>query len=272
MQVTEQPTPTTPTRRRRASPMAVARRQLLPTSGIVTALVLWELVARITEFPFLPPFTAVAMRLVELTVDGEILGNLATSLSNLAIGFAICLVVGIPVGLAMGISRRVHHALDIYVNALLTAPSLVFAPIFFALFGLSRWAIVAVIVTYGLFIIIVSAESAVKEVDPAIVEMAVAYGADRRSVIREIVLPSAVPGIMAGVRLGSGRAVKGMINGEMFIAAVGLGAIIINAGRRFDATTVLAVMLITILAALVVASLVRLVDRRLTNWLPDTAR
>lgn len=237
-----------------------------------TLALAWETIARVTEFPFLPPLSRVLGRLAELVRDGAILGNLSTSLTNFAIGLAVCIGVGVPVGIAMGVSSRTRAALDIYVNAFLTAPSLVFAPIFFAIFGLSRAAIVAVIITYGLFIIIVSAEGAVKAVQYDVVEMANAYGASRRDIVREVVIPSSIPGVMAGIRLGAGRAVKGMINGEMFIAAVGLGAIIIRAGRRFDAETVLAVLIVTVVTALLIGVLIQIIDKRLTHWLPDNAR
>jgi NitT/TauT family transport system permease protein len=78
--------------------------------------------------------------------------------------------------------------------------------------------------------------------------------------------------IFAGLRLGMGRAVKGTINGEMFITAVGLGAVVISAGRRFDAAAVLAVLLVIIIVALVAVKAIQLIDARMTNWLPSTAR
>jgi NitT/TauT family transport system permease protein len=69
-----------------------------------------------------------------------------------------------------------------------------------------------------------------------------------------------------------GRAVKGMINGEMFIAIVGLGQVVTSAGDRFDAEGVLAVLLVIITVAMVAVKLVQLVDQRLTSWLPSNAR
>jgi NitT/TauT family transport system permease protein len=78
--------------------------------------------------------------------------------------------------------------------------------------------------------------------------------------------------IMAGVRLGVGRAVTGMINGEMFIAVVGLGHIVTQAGGRFDSASVLAVLLIIIAVALGAVGMVQAVDRRLTRWVPNTSR
>jgi NitT/TauT family transport system permease protein len=89
---------------------------------------------------------------------------------------------------------------------------------------------------------------------------------------RRIIIPAATPMIMAGIRLGAGRAVKGMINGEMFIAAVGLGALVTAAGNRFDATTVLAVLVLIIVVAFAVVRFVQYIDRRLTSWLPETQR
>jgi NitT/TauT family transport system permease protein len=102
--------------------------------------------------------------------------------------------------------------------------------------------------------------------------MATSFSATRRQMFRYIVMPAAMPLIIAGVRLGVGRAVKGMINGEMFIAVVGLGRLIVSSGRQLDVASVLAVLIVVVLVALVMMRVVWLVERRLTGWLPDTYR
>ncbi|MQA76743.1 MAG: ABC transporter permease subunit, partial [Solirubrobacterales bacterium] len=118
--------------------------------------------------------------------------------------------------------RWLERALDPYVYMFLTAPTVVFVPIYFSLFGLSRWAIVALIVQYAVFIVIVNTITAVQTVDAELVEMARVYGAKSEQVIvRKVLLRAALPLIAAGLRLGLGRAVKGMINGEILIAVVG---------------------------------------------------
>jgi NitT/TauT family transport system permease protein len=106
----------------------------------------------------------------------------------------------------------------------------------------------------------------------ALIEMGRSFCASDWQVFRRIVIPAAMPLIMAGLRLGMGRTVKGMINGEMFIAAVGLGALVMDAGRRFDAETILAVLLVIIAVAVATMKLVQLLDRRVTAWLPSNAR
>jgi NitT/TauT family transport system permease protein len=102
--------------------------------------------------------------------------------------------------------------------------------------------------------------------------MARSFGAEDLALFRRVIIPGATPLIMAGVRLGAGRAVKGMVNGEMFIATVGLGAIVSQAGDRFDAETVLAVLVLLVLVSLGLNAVIRAVDARLTAWLPQTHR
>jgi NitT/TauT family transport system permease protein len=176
--------------------------------------------------------------------------------------------------MAMGAYRKAEMALDFYVYALLTAPTLVFAPLFFSVFGPanSRLSILGVIIMYTVFIIIVNTTSAIRSVPAPLVEMGRSYCASERKLFLRIILPAATPLIMAGLRLAMGRAVKGMINGEMFIAIVGLGEVVTSAGDRFDAEGVLAVLLVIISVAMVAVKAVQLVDQRLTGWLPSTAR
>lgn len=245
---------------------------LVGGASLLAGAVLWEVVGRVANASFFPPLSAVLVRMVELLATGEILGLLATSLTNLAIGFTLSLAIGLGVGLLMGVYRRIDRALDIYVRALLTAPALVFAPIFFALFGLNRVTIIGIIVLYSTFIIILTTASAVKASPKDLVEMIRCYGAGDRFVFRRVLLPASMPLIMAGIRLGAGRAVKGMINGEMFIAIVGLGSVVKKAGIRFDSEAVLAVLILIIVVAMVLIKFVQLIDQRMTGWLPSTSR
>jgi NitT/TauT family transport system permease protein len=194
------------------------------------------------------------------------------SLGNLLIGFSLSLAVGLVVGTLMGRYWRVEAALGVYVYALLTSPSLVFAPIFFSVFGAGRASIVGVIFMYSAFIMIVNTASAVQNVPQHLIEMARSYGASEFRIVTQVILPAALPMIFAGIRLGMGRAVTGMINGEMFIAVVGLGRIVTQAGNSFDGAAVLAVLLVIIAVALVAVGLVQFVDRRMTRWVPSTSK
>jgi NitT/TauT family transport system permease protein len=239
---------------------------------VLATAALWELAARLANVSFIPPLGDVLARLWQLTFEGEILDDLLRSLTNLVIGFGISVVFGTAIGVAMGLSKKVEAALDIYVYALLTTPTLIFAPVFFAIFGLDAASIIALIVLYAILYIIINTAAAMEAAPVELLEMARSFNTPRRLTFLKIRLPAAMPLILAGYRVAVARAVRGMINGEMFIAAVGLGALVIQAGARFDATTVLAILILIIIIAYVAIELVGLIDRRLTRWLPSNER
>lgn len=260
--------------RGRPAPTPPAVRRGLPDGavrllGIVVGVVLWEFLGRVLQLSFFPPASAVFARMAEMIIGGEIWPSLRVSLQNLGYGLVIMFAIGLPVGVLMGVSHAINAALEPYVNTLLAAPSLVFAPIFFSLFGLSRWSIVSLIVFYGVFILILNTATAVGRPRQDLIEMADSLCATRWQKIRWVVLPGAMPLLMTGVRVASGRAVEGMINGEMLIAVIGLGFIVQSAGQRFDATTVLAVLFVIVGIALLVGRVVEVLDRRVTRWVGD---
>lgn len=239
----------------------------LPTLGALVLLgVLWELAGHLLRFPWFPPLSKVLATLVLLTNQGVIVQNLLASLRSLVIGFAAALTFGLVVGVLMGRYRWVEHLLGVHVQTLVFAPSIVFAPIFFAIFGLSDITRIAVVFLYSAFIMAVNTTTAVRYVDRSLVEMATVFGANERNMLRKVLVPAALPLIMAGVRLGAGRAVKGMINGEAFIALVGLGGLVQVYGGQFAADKVLAILIVVVTVAVIVASLVQAIDRRLTSW------
>ena len=238
----------------------------LEVAALAGGVILWEALGRLLAMPWLPPFSKIIEALVQFVQSGVILGNVAESLQGLAIGFSIALIGGLSIGALMGRYRRVEKALDVYVNALLISPSLIFAPIFFAIFGLSGAVRIAVIVMYSLFVIIMNTATAIRNVDPALVEMASSFGASERQIFLRILLPASMPLVFAGIRLGMGRAVKGMINGEMLIAMVGLGALAQRYGSQFEAAKVFAIALVVLIIALVCNWIVQAVENYWTRW------
>lgn len=226
----------------------------------------WEILGWGLGLQWLPPFSSVVIALGQFVNSGVILSNMAASLEGLIIGFSISLVVGLIVGALMGRYRRVEQALDVYVYALFISPSIIFAPIFFALFGLSDAVRIAVIIVYTVFVIIINTAAAVRTVDPALVEMARSFGATERQIFVRILVPASLPLIFAGIRLGMGRAVRGMINGEMVIAFVGLGALAQRYGSQFESAKVFAIALVVLIIALVANWFVQVVENRLTRW------
>lgn len=245
----------------------------LTLGSLGLGVLIWEIVGRSMDLLFLPPATEVFQRMGSLIASGEVLDELSGSLQNLLLGYAIAAVAGVVIGVAMARIWWLERALDPYVYAFLTAPTVVFVPIYFSLFGLSRWAIVALIVQYAVFIIVVNTITAVQTVDVELVEMARVFGARNEfSIVTKVLVRAALPLISAGLRLGLGRAIKGMINGEILIAVVGLGGMSSAFGRAYDSEGVLAVLLVVIIVALALDWVAQALDNRVNSWLPKTYR
>ncbi|WP_417250686.1 ABC transporter permease [Celeribacter sp.] len=234
--------------------------------GIVAIALIWELAGQLAGQFWLPPFSAVIARLWVLLTDGSLTPHLLASFTSLTLGFAIALSIGLIVGFLMGVFNWVNSALDVYVNAMMFTPGLIFAPILFAIFGLGFATRVSVVVIYAVFIIIINTAAAVRNVDRPLLEMAACYGASRWTALVRIVLPDAFPLILAGIRMGVGRAVKGMVNGEMFIALIGIGGQAARFGKQFDFTSVWALSVFIMCIAVVINQGVTHLERRLTSW------
>ncbi|HEX7588220.1 MAG TPA: ABC transporter permease [Anaerolineae bacterium] len=227
----------------------------------------WEIAGRVWHISFLPPFSNVIGAAVGLIASGQILGNLATSLLGLLVGYTLAAFSGVGLGVLMGRYRKIEHLFDIYINAFLAAPKIAFIPVLFAFFGVSRSVQVAVVFMSAFFIIVINTMSAIRSVDATYIEMARSFGAREHQLFWRVLIPGAVPLTMAGLRLGMGRAVKGMINGEMFIAVFGLGGLLRTYGSRFDAEKVFAILLVVIAVALACSAVVEAVEQRLTYWM-----
>jgi NitT/TauT family transport system permease protein len=234
--------------------------------ALIGGAVVWEALGWGLGLQWLPPVSKVIEALVQFVRGGVIFSNLGSSLQALILGFSLALVSGLILGALMGRYRYVEKALDVYVYALFVCPSIVFAPIFFAIFGLSDTSRVAIIAVYSTFVIVINTATAIRTVDPCLVEMARSFGCRERQIFTRILLPASLPLVFAGIRLGMGRAVKGMINGEMLIAFVGLGALAQKYGAQFDAAKVFAIAMVVLIIGLVTNALVQMLDNRLTNW------
>lgn len=250
------------------SPLAqFARRPVvLEAIGLLVGLVLWEIVGTLRLIPWLPSLHEVIAKIGSLFAAGELQDPLLNSITNLVIGYVIAVVIGVVVGALMAVSKYVDLALRVYVDALMAAPSIMLVPVLYVLFGLSKVTLVLVIILYASVFIIVNTRSAVVGASRNLAEMARSFGAGPLAAFFWVTLRSAGPGIFAGLRIGMGRAVKGMFNGELFIAVTGLAALDKQFHGAFDTTGILAIAMVVIVLAVGLATSVAVADRRLNGW------
>jgi NitT/TauT family transport system permease protein len=239
--------------------------------SIIALAVLWEIAGPTVDSVLIPPLSKIASAWVRLLMSGKLLSNLAMSLWTLAAGFFLAVIIGVIVGLLMGRFRAVEHFLDLYINALMSAPMTAFVPVLILWFGLGIESRVAVVFLFAVFVIVINTMTGVKQVDRTFVEMGRSFGAKEAEVFFKIILPAAMPAVMAGIRLGMGRAVKGMVTAEMLLTLTGIGAMIMQYGSAFATDALFAVILTILIVAMITMKLVRLVDQRLTGWKTEIA-
>ena len=239
--------------------------------SIVSLAVLWEVTGRIMDSTLIPPLSRIGAAWWKLLASGKLAANLTLSLTTLAAGFFLAVAIGIIIGLLMGRFRAVEHFLDLYVNVLMSAPTTAFVPVLIMWFGLGVESRIAVVFLFAVFVIIINTMTGVKQVDSVLVEMARSFGAKEKEIFFKIILPAAMPAIMAGVRLGMGRAVKGMVTAEMLLTLTGIGAMIMQYGSSFATDSLFAVILTILIIAMITMRAVQWLDRRLTGWKAEIA-
>lgn len=239
--------------------------------SILSLAILWEAVGRAIDSSLIPPLTQIGAAWWKLLSSGKLLANLSMSLTTLAIGFCLAAFIGVVLGLLMGRFRAIEHFLDLYVNTLMSAPTTAFVPVLILWFGLGMESRIAVVFLFAIFVIIINTMTGVKQVDTVLMEMARSFGAREREIFFKIMLPAALPAIMAGLRLGMGRAVKGMVTAEMLLTLTGIGAMIMQYGSSFATDSLFAVILTILMVALVAMKAVQWIDRRLTGWKAEIA-
>ena len=246
-----------------------ARESDLGRTGLIAVaglLIVWEALGRLDVSMFVPPVTTVAAAWWQLVANGTLTRAAASSLASLVKGFVPAAVLGVAVGLAMGRFATVRHLLDGWVNALMSAPLSALVPVLIALFGIRDTVVAATVFMFSFFVIVVNTLTGVRSTDPSLVEMARSFGAGEFALFGRVYLPSALPAVMLGLRLGVVQAVKGMVVGEMLISLVGLGERLIYYGNTFLIAELYAVIASVLLIALATSQLAQALDRALIRW------
>ena len=233
--------------------------------SLLAIVVVWEVVGRTADLTVLPPLTEIFGALWRFLTDGTIFDSLGVSMITLGLGMAISISLGILIGAMMGRYRTVEFALDVYINAAMAAPMVAFVPVFILVFGIGYPTRVLTVIIFAIFPIIVNTFAGIRNVDPSLVEMGRSFGASERQLFWRIRVPAAFPLLLAGVRLGTARGVKGLINGEVLVAVVGMGAMVERFGTPFSMERLYALIFFLVALALILVRGVDWLSRRIVR-------
>jgi len=249
-----------------APPRARSKVWMIRLASMVTVIGAWEFVGRRSNPLFLPYPTAVVKAGAAMIASGELLGALASSLQTVVIGFCIAGTVGIVLGLLIGRYRVVDAATDWLVNALYATPLVAVIPLVILWFGLGDLSKLFIVTILSVFPVLINTAAGVRNVPRTLIDVSTAFAANERQVFVKIILPSAVPYMMTGLRLAIGRAIIGMVVAEFFAAITGLGALIVKYGNRYDTASMFVPILVLMVLGILLTSLVRRAEEHFAPW------
>lgn len=238
----------------------------LPILSLVLVLGGWEVIGlSINPLLFAPP-SEVIRQFGVLIETGELWAAAQITMTALFVGYILAIVVGIPFGIIMGVWPRFGDILQPYLYAIFSTPRVVVVPLIVVWFGIGFEARLFLVFFWSAIAISVNTAQGVRHARPDLVEVARSFRASQLQMARHVLVPGAIPFVVAGLRIGAERAIVGVIIGEMFLQIVGLGGIITQGSSDLiPAKMLCAVVVIAAMGTLILTAL-DLLERRFQSW------
>jgi NitT/TauT family transport system permease protein len=250
---------------------AVRRRYLAGLLSVVGGLAVWEVVSRylVANALFLASPSEIAVAIYTLAVTGQLWHHVVVSAIEFAVGYVIASVLGILCGLAMASSATVKRALQPWISGLYATPTIALAPLFILWLGIGIWSKVLVVIFLVLFPVAINTEAGLRTTSERLIEMLRSFGATRRQIFLKVSLPSAVPFILAGLKLGIGRGLIGVVVAELFGSRAGLGRLISQSADAFNMPDLFAGVVILAFAGIVMTAGFGWLEGKIVPWTRD---
>jgi len=246
--------------------MTVFGHRLPMMSSLILWCLVWEIVGRADLILLLAPFSSVLASLVELVQTHKFWTATWTTLGTFCIGMALAIACGVALGVLMGRVKAAENLLGMWVNVFASAPLSALVPVLMILFGMGNTTIVVSVFLFAVWIIALDTQAGVKHITPSLIDMAKSFGAKRFDVYAKIILWAALPEILAGIRLGFIRGVKGVVIGQLLVSIIGYGELFELYSRSFLMEEFWALTIVLFAFALLVAELVGMLEKRVEYY------
>lgn len=231
-------------------------------------LALWEIAPRagLLNPIFFPPLSVVLSTLASMAGSGELARHVGISLNRAATGFVLAVVVGVPLGLAMGRYALFEKVTDLLVQTLRNTSQFALLPVFILLLGIGEASKIAITFYAAVFFLLINTIVGVKSVDPLLLKAARSMGTSDWNLFRKVILPSAVPSIVAGARLGVKASLMSVIAAEMLAAQSGIGFLIQHSSLMLETDRMYAGIIVLTAIGLALNYVLVAIDSRAARW------
>jgi NitT/TauT family transport system permease protein len=247
---------------------ATAPRALRGSVAIVAFVAFWEALPRAgwVDATFLPPFSTVLRALFDMTTSGELGAHLLASAARAASGFAIAVVIGVPLGLFIGWYRTLAEVLNPLLELFRNTAPLALLPVFVLVLGMGETSKVSMVVYSCVWPVLLNTVSGVRNVDLLLIRSARAMGLKPLQLFVKVVLPGSVPAVFTGIRVAGAYSILVLIAAEMVGAKAGLGYLVNYSQFTFEIPKMYAGIVTLALLGLAFNHAVEFAERRLTAW------
>lgn len=247
------------------------RGEALRVAAVAAVLGLWQASGLFLNPIFVSTPAAVLGAFVRIVADGSLAQAFASSLEEMAVGLSIATAAGFAVGLAMGRLRLVERLFDPFVSFFNATPTIALLPLMEIWFGTDVRARIAFIVVICVWTLVINALAGARNVRRGYADVGVAFGLGPLAMMRKIVVPAAMPYLLAGLRVAMAQATVGMILGGQEVGESGLGGLTESYGSFFQTDYLIAAILTSTGLAMLLFGLLKLYQRRFHPWIAATA-
>lgn len=234
--------------------------------SLAVVLIAWELYGRSVNPVLFTYPTAIASAFVELVSKGELQRYLGQSLEVFLYAFALAVIVGIPLGIFLARSATLSLAVEPYLHAIYSTPTVAFIPLIVLWFGFRVPAKVVIVFLFMVFPILLNTQQGVKNLNPDLLEVARSFCSTERQLWRDLIVPSALPFILAGINLAIGRGLVGMIVAEFFTSVAGLGYMIVQYANSFETAKLFVPIVVLMALGVILIGLIKVIERKVAPW------
>src|SRR5690349_7874824 len=246
-------------------------RKILGTLSVGLFLLVWELIGNTFQLinpMFMSSPSLIWNAAVQLFGSGEIWNDLRVSGIEFGWGYLLSVIVGVPFGIAIGWYKKFAYICDPFVNAMNATPRVALLPLVIIWLGIGILSKVGIIFLGAVFPLIINTRDGLKTPPATLLTAARSFGASECQLFKSVVVPSTVPFILTGLRLAIGRALIGVMVGELYAATAGIGFMITVAGATFQTDKVFVGVLIFALTGMLGMELLTRVEKRFDTWRP----
>ena len=246
-------------------------KKILGAAGVTIFLIVWELVGNVFQLinpMFMSAPSLIVKAAIDLFASGEIYNDLYISGTELLGGYLLSAVVAIPFGIMVGWYKKMSYIFDPFINAMNATPRVALLPLVIIWLGIGILSKVGIIFLGAVFPILINSRDGVKTTPLNLLNAARSFGASEWMIFKAVVLPSTIPFILSGLRQGLGRAIVGVMVGELYAATAGIGFMITVAGATFQTDKVFVGVLVFALTGMIGTEILAKIEKRFDKWRP----